>query len=330
MNENTKDNIFKIGIILILAIFFLFVYNNFIFPKLEHMCDSCLEPMTTTTATIHPLSHLKWARNECKYEVNSTLKKVLNDKNIKEVRMEEADILIPCTYDNTEKEIENLKVVKDKDQKYFVFDNVDTMVAKDDLWDNIVDYYGYNKAITMMPISYNLNNSKDLEKLKNDFHKDKLYIIKQNIQRQEGIKITNSLDELLSAKDKEFVVAQELLQNPYIINKRKTNMRFYVLITCKNNNMTVYVFNDGFMYYTKDEFKKNSLQIGHNITTGYIDRWVYSVNPLTHTDLREYLDKERELTEQEKKLKLRGFKLSSIFFNRIHLLLKNIFLSFIL
>jgi hypothetical protein len=63
-----------------------------------------------------------------------------------------------------------------------------------------------------------------------------------------------------------------------------------VLVICTDNKLTSYVYKDGFMYYTKHEFVPNSLDFWSNVTTGYIDRWVYDINPLTHIDFKKYLD----------------------------------------
>jgi hypothetical protein len=121
-----------------------------------------------------------------------------------------------------------------KDAKYFIISNCDNMTAKNWLWKNIYEYYGREKAETMMPKTYLLFEQEDLKRFENDYRKDKLYIMKKNIQRQEGIKITNNLEEIKKGIESEFVIVQDLIQNPYIINGRKTNMRFYVLIVCKS------------------------------------------------------------------------------------------------
>jgi hypothetical protein len=161
----------------------------------------------------------------------------------------------------------------------------------------------------------------DIERLKREFDKNKLYILKKNLQRQNGIKITNNLDEILNS-DKDHVITQELLQDCYLINGRKINMRVYVLYTNDKGKVKVYVYGDGFMYYTKDLFKEKSKEIGCNITTGYIDRKIYDTHPLTHTDFKKYLDKDLDKNININK------KPSDILFDNINTLVKEIFMAY--
>jgi hypothetical protein len=83
------------------------------------------------------------------------------------------------------------------------------------------------------------------------------------------------------------------------------------------------------MYYTKDKFVKGSKEEGPNITTGYIDRQVYIDNPLTHQDLKTYLDSVRPLNPVETNIKNQGMKISDVYFSKIYHLLREVFESFI-
>lgn len=116
-----------------------------------------------------------------------------------------------------------------------------------------------------------------------------LYMLKKNIQRQEGTKITRDLDYVKRASDDGYVVCQDLLQDPFLIDGRKINLRVYMLVTCFSGKIRMYYYRDGFVYYTAEKFEKNSESIAANVTTGYIDRKVYEKNPLTHGDLYAYL-----------------------------------------
>ena len=273
-------------------------------------------------------SKLSWKVNTCPYLLTENIKKVFEENNIYENKdNSQSKIYLPCTYDNIEKEINAMNLDKDEQNKVFIIHNADQIVAKDYLWKNLVEKYGLEDCLNLMPMTYILYEDNDVKRMKQDHEVNKLYILKKNIQRQEGLKICNNLDEIIKNKN-EYVLAQELLQDPYLINGRKINLRIYVLVVCNKDNFDVYVYNDGFMYYTKDLFKPNSKEFGPNITTGYIDRWVYDVNPLTHQDFREYLDKQRKLTQVEERVKNRGNKLSEYVFNNINELIKKVFGAF--
>lgn len=128
--------------------------------------------------------------------------------------------------------------------------------------------------------------------------KNKPYILKQNVQRQQGNTITRDIEFIKKAQKEGYVVCQELLQDPFILNKRKVNMRIYMLVTCMNNRLNFYIYNNGFMYYTPKYFEKDSDDKDVNITTGYIDRQVYKENPLTLKDFNAYLGEEKGLKLQ--------------------------------
>lgn len=261
----------------------------------------------------------KYHQCECIYEIDDLLKYVINENNID-------NLFIPCSYNNINYEI--MQMPKIKNGKYFIIEDCDLMTAKDLMWEIIVGYYGLTYAKTFLPNTYILNLKDDMKRFENEYKDTNIYILKKNIQRQEGLKITNSFEEIKKAVYNNYVVVQELLQDSYLINKRKINMRFYACVICENNKISVYIYNDGFMYYTKNNFKKNSFDKDTNITTGYIDRQVYIDNPLTHSDLKLYLDMDRKLTKYELKIKNK-YKLSDIFFKKINKTLYKLFIPFI-
>ena len=53
-----------------------------------------------------------------------------------------------------------------------------------------------------------------------------MYIMKKNIQRKEGLLLTNNLEEILNNNDKKFRIVQKYMKNTYLINKEKLNLRF--------------------------------------------------------------------------------------------------------
>lgn len=310
-----KKNFGEFVAIFILALLILIAYYSFSSQKkveLEYFKND---------------SSIKWNRNKCNYILGDTFESELK-KNRIEKSDKNWDIYFPCSYDDINKEIDEMKILPGA--KYFVINNCDEMVAKQWLWINVKNHYGREYAQTILPKSYVLYDVEDLKLFIEEFDESKIYIMKKNIQRQEGLKITNDKSEILNGIKDQYVIVQELLQNPYLISGRKTNMRFYVLVVCNGKNLQTYVHNDGFMYYTKVPFEKNSLEIDPNVTTGYIERQVYKENPLTHDDLREYLDDpfRTNLLPVEKSIREQGLKVSQICFERIYQTLRLVFTSF--
>jgi len=275
---------------------------------------------------IAPINNPEWSRNKCDYYMNKTHTNVLSKNKIGK-NENNWDFYFPCAYDQINKEIKSMPIKSEG--KYFIIDNADQITAKNLLWDNIVSHHGLDRAKLISPETFVLSRQSDIDRLKNTHYSGKIYILKRNVQRQEGLKITDNLSEITVEKGK-YVLAQELLQDPYTIGGRKINLRVYVLIVCQGENMDVYVYNNGFMYYTKDEFKKGSKEDGPNITTGYVERWVYKVNPLTHKDFKAYLDdtSRKLIFPVEKVLREQGLLISDVIFSRINRLIADIFISF--
>jgi hypothetical protein len=265
-------------------------------------------------------------RSDCKYLHSDTLMTILNE-NLKKFNY---TIYIPCIYEDINKEYNSFNY--NPNGIYFLIDNVDIMIGKEFLYQFVSKHYGKEQINTLMPKSWVLNVQ--LDKFIDEFDKNKLYILKKNTQRQNGIHISNNIDDIkeIVEKDKNtdfpYAIIQELLQDPYLISGRKINLRVYVLMVRQGNKTELYVYNDGFMYYTSELFKKNSTDIATNITTGYIDRKVYEENPLTHSDFKTYLDSNRILSEYEKQIRSDNKIISTIVFDNIYNLINNIFKVF--
>ena len=242
-----------------------------------------------------------YIKNDCFYDAL----KINNFSMTKNIL--EASLIVPCSYETTEKELVELDKNKIKLNKYgdgvriFMLNNTDHMVSKLALWKYLKQKYSAEIASTMLPYTWDLTDLTDIELFKTQFNKNKIYITKNNNQRQEGIKIHTSLDSILNSKSK-YLLVQELLQDPYLVSGRKINLRVYVLVIKDNySNIKLNVYRDGFMYYTPELFEHGNSSFETNVTTGYIDRQVYIDNPLTHMDFRKWLDNpNRSMTTIEK------------------------------
>jgi hypothetical protein len=227
------------------------------------------------------------------------LKIALKEREIV-LNKKEWDYFIPCSYNKCEKyskDVEKEIGTDKKQRKLFMIDGCDKIASKLNLW-YMVNKRWDDMAVEVMPQTFSIHNNQELNNLKNHFkimkEKDPYvkYILKNNNQRQEGLKLINNINDI-EKFNKEYVLVQHFLNNPFILNGRKINLRYYTLIICKNGKVNGYICRNGFVYYTPKFFNKKSIEVDRNITTGYIDRKVYDENPLTLEDFRKYLGKEK-------------------------------------
>ena len=249
-------------------------------------------------------------------QIDVILSNVLYENNIQQTyNNKDWTLYIPSSYDNVREEIDKIVGITSF-SKIFIMDNADQLCCKNHIWTHLVNKYGRTQAQNIMPTTYVLYNYYDMELFEKEYNQNTIYILKKNIQQQKGLLITKNKNDILNGFKNNYVIVQDLLQDPYLINGRKINMRFYLLIICDNGQTTAYVFNDGFMYYTKNKFTKGTMDSDTNITTGYIDRQVYIDNPLTHGDFREHLNTKYENKNQ-----------SNVFFISVNNLLSNVVIA---
>ena len=230
-------------------------------------------------------------------QVPELLNKVLEDKSIKK-DSKNYDFYIPCSYNSCEKDIlkfENTITGK----KLFLIDGCDWIGSKFALWKLIKERYG-DDANKYMPQTFLLDNIDDVKLFKSYYKPNQMYVLKNYEQRQQGIKLTKNLEEILSGYNNGWYLVQDYIYNPFIINNRKINFRYYLLVVCKNGTIQGYIHKDGFMYYTPKFYDPNDIDFDKHITTGYIDRKVYTENPLTLDDFRDYLDNKSNLVFNRK------------------------------
>jgi len=202
----------------------------------------------------------------------------------------------PCGYTDAEDEIKNIKITNEY-QKIFMIDGCDYIVSKFTLWNILEKTYGINDAAKLLPKSYLSYNKDDVAKFwifynkKMKLNKNSKFIIKNDQQRQEGINLLRDRNEISKLIKKEEYVIQEYLENPFTIIGHKINLRYYLLIVCRENKREAYIHVNGFVYYTAEKYEKDSLDFHKNITSGYVDRKIYENNPLTVEQFHMHLIK---------------------------------------
>ena len=218
------------------------------------------------------------------------MKKIFEKYKINKTQKDDYDVYIPCGYNRVEQELKTIN--PEKYQKIYGVSGCDKIVSKNNLWTLLFDKYGREEASKIMPESFILEDSNDMKDFYKKHKKNNAYILKKNLQRKLGIKITRNLKTIEKAKNERFRVVQKYI-DAFIINKRKMNLRIYMLVICQENNKKVYFHKLGKCLYTsKDITSNDSLDFDENITNSYkVDKKIYQNNPMTIDSLYDYLNK---------------------------------------
>lgn len=217
-------------------------------------------------------------------KLNQAISNIFTDYNISNAKTIEQATIIFMEKFSDHQVFDIIKELPEYKTKYlYNIVSIDYISSKSKLYEMMKKFSTHDDLEKIFPSSFLLENVNDVHRLREYMkHKDKPVIFKKNVQQQKGCDIVKNINDI---KVKDYVIAQELLQNPYLIDERKINIRIYLLISIDNQNkMNVYMYNDGFIYYTPVKYKENDASHECNITTGYIDRSVYENNPLTIKD----------------------------------------------
>jgi len=211
---------------------------------------------------------------------------------IEKRNIDTSNYFIPCTYDSCESDS---KKFEHTDRNIFIIDGCDILASKVALWRTLYKHFG-TEATNYMPHTFILNHDKGFAEHFNNNktrRNNMMYVLKNYEQRQQGIKLSRDLKEIEDGYNNGWYLVQDYVYNPFIIDKRKINFRYYLLIVCSkgNDKIDAYLHKDGFLYYTPDYYDENDMSFNKHITTGYIDRAVYEKNPLTLDDFRKHLNR---------------------------------------
>lgn len=259
---------------------------------------------------------------KCNYKPIQEYYKIVFEKynmeRIYETR-DDWDLYMPCGYNYVEQELLNIKI-SNENQFIFAIKGCDKICSKNQLWKILENYYGRKKASTLLPETYIINNPRHIDKFKLNFNKNNTYYFKKNIQRKEGILITNDYNKILHTiyktnntlkqyhsenviqEEKKFTKNQKLntlinsfkiiqigIENLYLVRNRKVNIRLYIVIICKNNIKQCYLYKKGKCIYANKTVNENKLDKEVNLTSYHLDKQIYSNHPETLEQLKDYM-----------------------------------------
>ena len=236
-------------------------------------------------------------------------KEILNEESVNLTQdLSEFNLYYPCGYNGVEKELRALDLGGKTGQNIFGICGSDTIASKSSLWKVVSEHYGREFASKLIPESWLLKDNREFPLFKQQFTADKIYILKKNVQRKKGIKLTSDLEEVENAYKSKYVMVQEK-HDSIIINKRRLNLRIYVFVVYKNGKKSVYIHDSAKVLYTSKDVEENSSSNSEEfetlITNSYVtDLEIYNKNPLTLTKLLVYLEENRGVNSVALKQKI--------------------------
>ena len=227
-----------------------------------------------------------------KFMMNRIIKHIFTENNIQKTYDYNSawKLFMPCTYNNVEVELNKIKNIKNK--LIFGVHGCDLIVSKNNVWKLLENRFGRNKASKLMPETYILFNEAHMELFKKNYNENDVYIMKKNIQRKQGLLLTSDYNLITNNDDDKFRIVQKYIKDTFMINKRKLNLRVYLLIVVKNNKLISYYYKNGKCIYTNKDYT-NSLDLEENITSLNMDINIYQKNPFDLFELAQYLSPEK-------------------------------------
>jgi hypothetical protein len=266
-----------------------------------------------------PISTIKQKFHNIRYKRCDTTLLPKVEQNVadkfQKVKDESWNLYLPCGYTYVEKELKDNSAIFSKKPSGWVLgiSGCDELAAKDRLWNHLLKRYGEQHASVFMPTSWVTYDQEQMARFYKFAERNPgtLYIAKGNRQQQTSLYLFTEPLEAQNLFQKDYVVIQKVLTDPYLIDERKINLRIYVLVVCTGGKKTLYAYDDGFVYYTKVPYG-NGKKRDEVITSGYIDRSVYEKNPLTVKDFMAHISAKHGHNMAQKFIEMRNYVLSGV------------------
>lgn len=202
---------------------------------------------------------LKYYRCAEKKLNTATLTGLNNAQIIRTKNPANAELYIPCDYNYIESELSRF-TPSDANKYIYAIVGCDTLCGKDSLWNTLVSVHGIDTAAHIMPQSWVISDPNEMVEFTNYYEKHRAgrpaFILKKNIQGKRGLHIADSLADIhhVITDEPAYKVVQVYIKNCYTINKRKLNIRLYVVISCYNGDIQWFLYNNGKCIYTNKAY----------------------------------------------------------------------------
>lgn len=280
--------------IIIIGIIFLIIFN--------YVSNRIVIKQINTLQNANSLTYYRCAEKKLNSATLTGLKNTLFTKTSASAN---ADLYIPCDYNYIETELAHFTPSAENKYIYAIVGG-DTLCGKDSLWNTLVSAYGVDNAAYIMPQSWVISDSNEMTAFTRYYETHRVarpaFILKKNIQGKRGLRISDSLTDIhqIITDEPAYKVIQLYLKNSYTINKRKLNIRLYVVISCYNGDIQWFLYNYGKCIYTNKAYDPVQSFIGaenisdkeqHFTSYNLNTKQVYEIEHLPESlqDLEKYI-----------------------------------------
>lgn len=165
-----------------------------------------------------------------------------------------------------------------------------------------------------LPLTFHINSKSDpeyekflkvfqeLELNKENDGRANIWIVKpgENSNRGNGVHILNSIDSIspfIPQGEGQTLIIQKYIENPFLINKRKFDIRCYAMLTSINGVIQGYFYQDGYLRTSSQEFSLENISNNFiHLTNDAIQKYSQeygkyeNANKLSYKDFQRYLD----------------------------------------
>ena len=136
---------------------------------------------------------------------------------------------------------------------------------KKSLFKNLKEYYNSinSNVFSKIPLTFHIEKGSSdpvMNEFFENYTENSVWIIKPGecTNRGNGIKVSNDLNEIKNIVSDTIPgrthIIQKYIEKPLLINKRKFDIRCYALVTCINNNLQGYFYQEGYLRTASKEF----------------------------------------------------------------------------
>ena len=228
-----------------------------------------------------------------KNKSNHVFAKILEENNIQRTHSGDWDIFFPCGYNFNEMELYrlNMNFMKNYKNKYiFSINGSDQIVGKIKLWNHLTKFYKIELVTKIISESYDFNSIEQQQQFEKNYQKGNIYVIKSKAQKQLGINITDNLEEIKKNYKINNILVQHFISNQLLVKNYHFNIRVFVLVTFKQREMNIYLYDEGNIRYASEPFNSKKLTQESLITRGVsANKKIYDDKPFSISDLKIYL-----------------------------------------